>query len=150
MHSWAFERQMKRLIVHIYITQISKAKKRERWQIGLRKNSNAIGVTYGAGTPYPSGASGFTPCFWHGFRVARSLVFCVVFLYIIVCQFVFFSFDHCIVFPSSIYFRLPVRYPQPFFQLTLTLAYTLIERNFRNVIIWLITYFIEITPNLHV
>jgi hypothetical protein len=35
-----------------------------------------FGVTCGTGTAYPSGASVITP-FLVGFRVARSLVFCV-------------------------------------------------------------------------
>ena len=46
-----------------------------------------MGITYGAETGYPSGASEFTPVI-SGICVTRSLVFCVVFLEIIVCPFV--------------------------------------------------------------
>ena len=41
-------------------------------------NSNTTGVTHGTGTAYPSGALSSTPDF-NGVRVARSLVFCVMF-----------------------------------------------------------------------
>jgi len=40
--------------------------------------SNRTGATSGAGGAYPSGALVFTPDF-SGVRVARSLLFCVVF-----------------------------------------------------------------------
>jgi len=57
--------------------------------------SNTTGATCGAGTAYPSGAPEFT----HGFsvvRVARSLVFCVMFLDHCL-SFCPVSFGHCIV-----------------------------------------------------
>ena len=46
-------------------------------------------VTCGAGPANPSGAHEFTPVF-SGVCVVRSLVFCVIFVYIIVCHFVRF------------------------------------------------------------
>ena len=57
--------------------------------------SNTTGATCGAGTAHPSGAPEFT----HGFsavRVARSLVFCVMFLDRCL-SFCPVSFGHCIV-----------------------------------------------------
>ena len=51
----------------------------------------AILQACGAGTAHSSGTPEFTPGF-SGVRVVRSLVFCVFFLWIIVCP-----FGHCIV-----------------------------------------------------
>ena len=42
------------------------------------KKSNTTGATCGAGIAYPSGAPEFTP-YISGVRIARSLIFCVVF-----------------------------------------------------------------------
>ena len=57
----------------------------------------------GAGTTYPSGAPEFTPVFFSRIRVARSLVFCVVF-----CRSLFILFwGQCVVRPSSYSFWLP-------------------------------------------
>ena len=65
------------------------------------------GATSGAGTVYPSGAPEFTP-FFSGVCVTRSLVLSVCFVdrYLSFCT---FSFDHCVVYSSSIYrFWLPL------------------------------------------
>ena len=79
--------------------------------------SKTMGVTSRAGTAYPCEAPEFSPLL-SGVRVARSLVFCVMF--VIVCTFVLFllvfvlsilhrftasdylfvSFGLCIVYPS--------------------------------------------------
>jgi hypothetical protein len=49
-----------------------------------------------------------SPPVFSGVRVARSLVLCVCFVYRFLC-FCYFSFGHCVVFPSSIYrFWLPL------------------------------------------
>jgi hypothetical protein len=62
----------------------------------------------GAGTTYPSGAPEFTPVFFSRIRVARSLVFCVVF-----CRSLFILFwGQCVVRPSSYSFWLPLWYLQ--------------------------------------
>ena len=64
-----------------------------------------------AGSAYPTGAPMFTSRFLSGVRVARPLVFYVVFSR----SLVFFSFGHVFVRPSSIYsFWLPLWYLQTF------------------------------------
>ena len=74
----------------------------------LSFNSNTTGVTCGAGTASPSEATEFTSVFC-GVSFTQSLVFCVDF----VNHFLSFSFDHCIVYPSTIYgFSLPLLYLQ--------------------------------------
>ena len=75
-------------------------------------------ATSGAGTAYHSVAPEFTPppppppTILSGVRVTRSLVLCVCFVdrCLLFCT---FSFDHCVVCPSSIYgFWLPLWYLQ--------------------------------------
>ena len=63
----------------------------------LCNKSNTTDSRYRAGTTYPSGAPEVTPIY-SGYRVARSLVICVVF-----CRtlFVLFSFGHCVVCPFA-------------------------------------------------
>ena len=63
----------------------------------LCNKSNTTGTRYNAGTTYPSGAPEVTPIY-SGYRVARSLIICVVF-----CRtlFVLFSFGHCVVCPFT-------------------------------------------------
>ena len=63
-----------------------------------------MGVTCGAGSAYPSGASEITPSFL-GVRVAMSFVFlCCVVCTIIICLFVFFFlFGHGVVSLFPIY-----------------------------------------------
>ena len=63
------------------------------------EKSNTTGATNGAGTAYPCESPGFASGFC-GFRVAQSLVFCVVF--VDYCFFFPFPFGHCIVCPSNI------------------------------------------------
>jgi hypothetical protein len=70
-----------------------------------------MGATSGAGTVYPSGAPEFTP-FFSGVCVTRSLVLSVCFVDRCL-SFCTFSFDHCVVYSSSIYrFWLPLWYLQ--------------------------------------
>ena len=59
-------------------------------------------ATNGAGTAYPTGVSEFTPVFGE-IRVARSLVFYVVFCISFFCPFVFFLLGICVVCTSLIY-----------------------------------------------
>jgi hypothetical protein len=66
--------------------------------------SNKRNATSGAGTTYLIEHSN-PPQFSSGIRVARSLVFCVVFCGIL--SFCIFSFAHCIVSPSVYIFCLP-------------------------------------------
>jgi hypothetical protein len=70
-----------------------------------------MGATCGAGTAYPSRAPEFTPQGFSGVCVARSLVFCLYILLIIVCP-----FGLCVACPFSIYgFCLLLWYLQTFF-----------------------------------
>ena len=62
---------------------------------------NTTGATRGAGTAYPTAAPEFTPGFSGG-RVTRPLVLYVCFVDRCL-SFCPFSFDHCVVCPSSIY-----------------------------------------------
>ena len=76
--------------------------------------SNTTGATSGAGTAHLSGAPEFTPGFlWCSCYSIFSFL-CRV-LQIIFCHLILFSFNHCIVFPSSIYgFYLSMWYLQTF------------------------------------
>jgi hypothetical protein len=66
-----------------------------------------------AGTPYPSGVPEVNPDF-SGVRIARSLVFSVMFCTSLIAL-LFFFFGHCIVCPSYIYgFQLSLWYLQTF------------------------------------
>jgi len=56
--------------------------------------SNTTGATCGSGTAYPSEAPEFTPSF-SGLRVARSLVFCVVFCRSLFALLSFFFWSLC-------------------------------------------------------
>jgi hypothetical protein len=77
------------------------------------KKNNTTGATCGAETAYTFGAFEFTPVF-SGVRVARSLVFCVMFYRSLFAPFCAFSFGHCVVCPSIYDFWLPIWYLQTF------------------------------------
>jgi hypothetical protein len=70
----------------------------------MNYKSNTMGATCGTGIAYPSTVSDFTPVF-SGVRVTGFFVLCVVFCRSLYVRFLFvcsFSFDQCIVSPSSI------------------------------------------------
>ena len=71
---------------------------------------NNLCATRGTGTAHPSGAPEFTPQFFSGFCITRSLVLYVCFVDRCL-SFRTFSFGHCVVCSSSIYrFWLPLWY----------------------------------------
>ena len=79
---------------------------------------NTTGATGGAGSAYPSGAHEFSQVF-SGVCVTRSLVLCVCFVDRCL-SFCTFSFHHCVVCPSTIYwFWLPLWYLQTRLKYTL-------------------------------
>ena len=71
--------------------------------------SNTTGVTSGTGTDYPFAAPELTLLALVGF-VLLYLIFLYSVLQIIICRFVFFTFDHCIVCTANYGFLLPLNY----------------------------------------
>jgi hypothetical protein len=89
--------------------------------------SSTTGATFGAGTAYPSGVPEFIPCFC-GVRVARSLVFCVMFCRSLFVLLTFFFWPlYCMSFFDLQYLITPLVTPNISFCRLLSLSFMCIE-----------------------